>query len=495
MTFDVEPGEFYGIVGPNGSGKSTLLKIVAGIYSADLGLVQVGGRLSPFIELGVGFRPELSARDNVILNGTMLGLSKRQLEERFDDIIAFAELDEFVDVKLKNYSTGMAVRLAFSMAIQVDADVLVLDEVLAVGDVAFQAKCYAEFDRIKGRGTTVLFVSHDMDLVKQHCDRALLLDAGRVHAVGDADEIADRYEALALEEGAPGNRPLALTPPSPPDGSDVPTHSTYKPTAMGADLGELWRLTRVLARIEIRVHYEDSALGYLWSLLRPLALFAVLYLIFSRAVGLADGVRDFPLYLLSAIVLWTFFVEAVSGGLPSLVASQPLLRRMRFPRLAVPLSLVVKALFTLAMNFVVVAVFLAIAEATPRLSWLEVPVLVLLVTILATGLTVWLSTLHVRYRDTLQLWTVAQQLLFYASPIIYVAGRYPDAVERVLALNPLAAIFTQLRHALIDPSAPTAAASVGGTIYLLIPLAIIAGVAGFGFWSFARHAPRISEEL
>jgi ABC-type polysaccharide/polyol phosphate transport system ATPase subunit len=193
VTFDVREGEFFGIVGPNGSGKSTLLKLLAGIYRPDAGDVRIRGRLSPFIELGVGFNPELNARDNIALNGTLLGLTRRQLEARFDDIVAFAELERFLDQKLKNYSSGMQVRLAYSIAIQVDFDVLLLDEVLAVGDQAFQAKCFATFDRMREAGKTIVFVSHDLDAVARFCDRALLLRDGRVEAIGSAREVVESY--------------------------------------------------------------------------------------------------------------------------------------------------------------------------------------------------------------------------------------------------------------------------------------------------------------
>ena len=170
-------GEFFGIVGRNGSGKSTLLKCLAGIYGADTGRIEVVGRVSPFIELGVGFNPDLTARDNVVINAIMLGLSRREARRRFDEIIEFAELEEFVDLKLKNYSSGMSVRLGFSVAIQVDADVLLVDEVLAVGDASFQRKCFDEFDRLRAEKRTILFVTHDMNTVERllrprHADRA-----------------------------------------------------------------------------------------------------------------------------------------------------------------------------------------------------------------------------------------------------------------------------------------------------------------------------------
>jgi ABC-type polysaccharide/polyol phosphate transport system ATPase subunit len=195
-SFNVAQGEFFGIVGRNGSGKSTLLKCLAGIYRVDRGYAEVNGRLSPFIELGVGFNPDLTARDNVTINAILHGLSRRQARERFDEIIAFAELEDFVDLKLKNFSSGMTVRLAFSVAIQVDADVLLIDEVLAVGDAAFQQKCYEEFERMKRDGRTIVLVTHDMGAIQRFCHRAMLIDGGRVLEIGDPNRIALRYNEL-----------------------------------------------------------------------------------------------------------------------------------------------------------------------------------------------------------------------------------------------------------------------------------------------------------
>jgi ABC-type polysaccharide/polyol phosphate transport system ATPase subunit len=196
VSFDVREGEFFGVVGRNGSGKSTLLKCLAGIYALDAGAVQLNGRLSPFIELGVGFNPELTARDNVIINAIMLGLTRKQANDRFDEIIAFAGLEEFVDLKLKNYSSGMSVRLGFSVAVQVDADILLIDEVLAVGDAAFQRKCFDRFHQLGSEGKTIVFVTHDMGAVERLCDRAMLLDGGRLAAIGAPDDIARRYQEV-----------------------------------------------------------------------------------------------------------------------------------------------------------------------------------------------------------------------------------------------------------------------------------------------------------
>jgi ABC-type polysaccharide/polyol phosphate transport system ATPase subunit len=196
VSFSVAPGEFFGIVGRNGSGKSTLLKCLAGIYRVDGGEIYVNGRMSTFIELGVGFNPDLAALDNVILNSVMLGVPPRQARERFDEIIAFAELEEFVDLKIKNYSSGMLVRLAFATAIQADADILLIDEVLAVGDAAFQQKCFDVFIRMKEEGRTILFVTHDMATVTRFCDRALLLERGEVVTLDEPDLTAQRYLRL-----------------------------------------------------------------------------------------------------------------------------------------------------------------------------------------------------------------------------------------------------------------------------------------------------------
>ncbi len=209
VSFAVAPGEFFGIVGRNGSGKSTLLKCLAGIYRVDRGQIYVNGRMSTFIELGVGFNPDLPARDNALLNATMLGLSPREARRRFDSVIDFAELAEFVDMKIKNYSSGMLVRLAFSVMIHVDAEILLIDEVLAVGDAAFQQKCYEEFERIRRRGATVLFVTHDMGAVQRFCDRALLLEHGRPVEFGDPEHVGNRYLELNFSEQAREEERLA----------------------------------------------------------------------------------------------------------------------------------------------------------------------------------------------------------------------------------------------------------------------------------------------
>jgi ABC-type polysaccharide/polyol phosphate transport system ATPase subunit len=203
VSFAVGRGEFFGIVGRNGSGKSTLLKCLAGIYAADGGRMWVDGRVAAFIELGVGFNMDLAARDNIRLNGVMLGLSGREARAREDAIIAFAGLEEFVDLKIKNYSSGMLVRLGFSIMAHVDADVLIIDEVLAVGDAAFQQKCYDEFNRIRDEGRTVLFVTHDMGAVERYCDRALLLDKGDVVTIGEPHRVGQEYLRVNFADEAP----------------------------------------------------------------------------------------------------------------------------------------------------------------------------------------------------------------------------------------------------------------------------------------------------
>ncbi|HEM3696572.1 TPA: ABC transporter ATP-binding protein [Streptococcus suis] len=193
ISFEVEKGDFFGILGRNGSGKSTLLKIISQIYVPEKGSVTVDGKLVSFIELGVGFNPELTGRENVYLNGALLGFSKEEIDAMYDDIVDFAELREFMNQKLKNYSSGMQVRLAFSVAIKAQGDVLILDEVLAVGDEAFQRKCNDYFQERKKSGKTTILVTHDMGAVKKYCNKAVLIENGLVKALGDPSDVANQY--------------------------------------------------------------------------------------------------------------------------------------------------------------------------------------------------------------------------------------------------------------------------------------------------------------
>lgn len=193
ISFDVKKGEFLGIIGRNGAGKSTLLKTLAGIYRPDRGEITINGRISPFLELGIGFNPELSGRDNVYLNATVLGLTKKDIDKKFDEIVAFAELEEFIDQQLKNYSSGMQARLAFSVSIHADREILLMDEVLAVGDSNFQQKCLDIFKGYKDVGKTVVLVTHNMSTVREYCDRALLFHKGELIESGSVDEVCDQY--------------------------------------------------------------------------------------------------------------------------------------------------------------------------------------------------------------------------------------------------------------------------------------------------------------
>ncbi|MEE0941192.1 MAG: polysaccharide ABC transporter ATP-binding protein [Bifidobacteriaceae bacterium] len=206
ISFDVKRGDFFGIVGRNGSGKSTLLKLISGIYVPDEGRIDIKGKLVPFIELGVGFNPELTGRENVYLNGALLGFTREEIDEMYDDIVVFAELEEFMDQKLKNYSSGMQVRLAFSVAIKAQGDILVLDEVLAVGDEAFQRKCNDFFTEIKkDPSKTVILVTHSMDSVKKYCNKAILIQDGEIVVSGNKDEVADRYSLENLKKREPAH--------------------------------------------------------------------------------------------------------------------------------------------------------------------------------------------------------------------------------------------------------------------------------------------------
>jgi ABC-type polysaccharide/polyol phosphate transport system ATPase subunit len=201
VSFDVHKGEFFGIVGRNGSGKSTLLKLMASIYRRDGGRIRMAGRLAPFIELGVGFNPELTSRENVVLNGVLMGLSRQEARRRFDAVLEFAELEAFADMKLKNYSSGMMVRLAFAVMVEADADIMLIDEVLAVGDASFAQKCMDVFRARREAGKTIVLVTHDMATVQSFCDRAMLIHDGEQLYLGDPEEAALRYYRLNFARG------------------------------------------------------------------------------------------------------------------------------------------------------------------------------------------------------------------------------------------------------------------------------------------------------
>ena len=248
VSFAVEPGEFFGIVGRNGSGKSTLLKLIAGIYQSNGGEIWVNGRMSTFIELGVGFNPDLAARDNVILNGIMLGLTPAEARARYERVIDFAELREFDQLKLKNYSSGMHVRLAFSVMIQVDADVLLIDEVLAVGDASFQQKCFDEFNRLRDERKTIVLVTHDMGAVRRFCHRAMLMERGHVVALGDPETIGSQYMEINFRRV-----PQAAAEP------DVVDHGV-EPYRFGdgrAQVTDLWLEDETGDRIETAMQGRD----------------------------------------------------------------------------------------------------------------------------------------------------------------------------------------------------------------------------------------------
>jgi len=196
VSCDIKAGEFVGIAGRNGSGKTTLLKLLASIYKPDRGKIRMAGRIAPFIELGVGFNPDLAARDNIMLNGVMMGMTPREARRRADEVIEFAELEEFVELKLKNYSSGMRVRLGFAVLVAADADILLIDEVLAVGDASFQQKCTDVFYDFQKQGRTIVLVTHAMEKLQEYCDRAILLHEGRVDRIGDPDDVGSRYLEL-----------------------------------------------------------------------------------------------------------------------------------------------------------------------------------------------------------------------------------------------------------------------------------------------------------
>ncbi len=196
VSFEVMPGEVLGIIGRNGAGKSTLLKVLSRIIEPTSGRVELYGRIASLIEVGTGFHPNLSGRENVYLNGAILGMKHREIDQRFDEIVAFAEVERFIDTAVKHYSSGMYLRLAFAVAAHLDPEILIVDEVLAVGDASFQKKCFGKMDDVTQSGRTVLLVSHSLGMITKHCQRAILLDGGRIVRTGPAEEVVAHYDAM-----------------------------------------------------------------------------------------------------------------------------------------------------------------------------------------------------------------------------------------------------------------------------------------------------------
>jgi ABC-2 type transport system permease protein len=277
---------------------------------------------------------------------------------------------------------------------------------------------------------------------------------------------------------------------------DAAPSARYRgPSALGDDVRRFWSLTLTLAATDFKLRFFGSVLGYVWSLARPLLLFGVIYVVFTEVVRFGAGVEHYPVYLLTSIVMFTFFAEATSRGVTSLVERENLLRKIRFPRLVIPLSVALAALFNLLANMVAVFVFVFISGIDPRPDWVQMPLLIAMLVVLATGVTMLVSALYVRFRDMEPIWEVTLQLLFYASPVLYVITFVPEDFRKIAASNPIATILTQMRHAMIDENAPTAPTVLGGWVELLIPVGIVAAIFAVGFWIFFKETPRIAENL
>jgi ABC-2 type transport system permease protein len=302
------------------------------------------------------------------------------------------------------------------------------------------------------------------------------------------------------------------TPTGSPLGSVAETLGTpiRGPRALTGDSSRFWQLAYNIARSEFKLKFFGSALGYLWQLMRPLLLFGVLYVFFvlvfhvDRAKGAAG--HAYGAQLLGSIVLFTFFSEATNGAVRSVVDRENLVRKIQFPRLAIPVSVVMLALFNLGLNVIVVLIFALASGVHPMLSWLELPLIILLLTTLATGVAMLLSALFVRFRDIQPIWDVVSQVLFYCSPVIIPVevvrerllpghNAFHHFLYHLYMLNPLAVAFQQFRHAMINPDTLSASEATGGWVYLLATLVLVAAIFALGFWVFNRAAPHIAEDL
>ena len=271
--------------------------------------------------------------------------------------------------------------------------------------------------------------------------------------------------------------------------------SGTSPQVVGDDLRRFWNLTWTLAATDFKLRFYGSLLGYVWTLARPFALFGVIYVVFAEFADLGKDVPNYPVYILFAMVHFQFFAEIVGGSVGSLVNRENLLRKMRFPRLVIPMSIALQALFNLGATLIAVVLFAIANGVYPDWGWLWEPVLVAILLFFGVGIGMLLSALFVRFRDIQPIWDVVGQMLFYASPVLYVTTMVPENFQHAYAANPIATVLSQMRHSVIDAGAPTAAEAIGGAPRLLIPAAIVLVAFALGWWVFNREAPRIAENL
>jgi ABC-2 type transport system permease protein len=267
------------------------------------------------------------------------------------------------------------------------------------------------------------------------------------------------------------------------------------PGALSGDPRRVATLTATLAFMEFKLRFFGSALGYFWQLVRPLLLFGVLFVVFTKFVRFNEGVPHFPVVLLTGVVVFTFFADATSGAVTSVVARENLVRKIQFPRLVVPLSVVLTAFFNLVLNLVAVLVFTLASGVRPSATWLLAPLLLIPLVVLVVGISALLSALYVKYRDVQPIWEVVLQLLFWGTPIIYTIENVPADFQELIMMNPLAVAIQQGRHWLVPASTESAAQAIGEPVLLLIPLGVFVGVVAFSVWRFRRAEGRLAEEL
>jgi ABC-2 type transport system permease protein len=267
------------------------------------------------------------------------------------------------------------------------------------------------------------------------------------------------------------------------------------PSALGGGRRRSLELLYLIAVTEFRRSYLGTALGYLWSLMRPLLLFAVLLVVFTQAFDLGDRVTHYPVLLLFNIVLFSFFQEATTQALPSIVSQESIVRKTQFPRLVIPLAVVLTSAFNLGVNLLVVLGFILVSGIEPALTWLLFPLVLVALVVFAAAVAMLLSALYPRFRDAAIIWSVVSTALFYATPVLYPLELVPGTVGRLLALNPLSPLFETARVWVVDPDAPGAAAAAGGAAWLLVPALVFVIVCVLAVWVFNREAPRIAEEL
>ena len=464
INLTIKNGEAVGLIGVNGSGKSTLLKLMTKIIYPNKGKIITNGKLTSLLELGAGFHPDFSGRENIYFNASIFGLTKKQIDSRLDNIIEFSELGAYIDNPVRTYSSGMYMRLAFAVAINVDADILLVDEVLAVGDQHFQEKCIAKMKELKEQGKTMVFVTHSLGTVKDFCNRAIWLNQGEIQMDGEPDPVIDAYLKATTQNSEERNNQINLV----------------------KDLYNYRELLKTNIKKDVGGKYKNSVLGVLWSFINPLLQIAVYALVFQ--VILKSDIDNYTVYLCCGLIPWQYFSSVVLRGAATIIDNGNIIKKVYFPREILPISVVTSEGVNFLISTIIILGFVIFGGI--GLSWniLWYFLIFIIQFIVSIGVAFIVSSLTVYFRDLQHLLGIFMQLLFYATPIVYAISSVPAGLQWIVKINPMSYLIEGYRAIFYNRTMPDFQG-------LLIALAMGIVLCLIGYFVFKKLEKKFAEEL